>query len=114
MSFWAELLVCVSLFIGCFFTLVGAIGLYRLPDFFCRLHGPAKATTMGVGGVLIASMLYFSLNTGPISVHELLITLFLMISAPVTAHMLSKAAIQQKLKLWDKTQHTPWEPAGRE
>ena len=43
--------------IAAFFLLVGAIGLARLPDFFMRLHAPTKASTLGVGGVLLASML---------------------------------------------------------
>lgn len=63
-----------------------------------RLHGPAKATTLGVGCVLIASMLYFSTKDEGLHVHELLITLFLMLSAPVSAYMLAKAAVQQQVK----------------
>ena len=58
MPFWLELLICACLILGSLFALVGAIGLYRLPDFFTRLHGPTKATTLGVGGTLIASMLF--------------------------------------------------------
>ena len=46
--------------IGGVFALSGAVGLVRLPDFFMRLHAPTKATTLGVGGMLIASMLYFA------------------------------------------------------
>jgi len=46
------------LIVGGFFTLVGSIGLVRLPDCLMRLHAPTKATTLGVGGVLVASLLY--------------------------------------------------------
>src|SRR5690606_25810745 len=60
MSLALELLVCFFLLLGSGFTLIGAIGLYRLPDFFTRLHGPTKATTLGVGSLLIASMIYFA------------------------------------------------------
>lgn len=97
MSFWIELLICFFLLVGSFFALVGSIGLFRFKDFYMRLHGPAKATTLGVGGVLIASMLYFSFAQGSLLVHELLVTLFLVISAPVSAYMLSAAA-KRKLK----------------
>ena len=62
-----------------------------------RLHGPTKASTLGVGGMVIASLIYFSFNGEGISLHELLIALFLFITAPVSAHMLAKAAMQQKL-----------------
>ncbi|HSX88068.1 MAG TPA: Na+/H+ antiporter subunit G [Pseudomonas sp.] len=104
-----EGLVALFLLLGSVFALVGAIGLYRLPDFFMRLHGPTKSTTLGVGGMVIASLIYFSARGEGLSLHELLITLFLFITAPVSAHMLAKAALQQKLRLSDKTRGKPWE-----
>ena len=104
-----EATVSLFLLIGSLFALVGAIGLYRLPDFFMRLHGPTKATTLGVGGMVIASLIYFGSRGNGISLHELLITLFLFITAPVSAHMLAKAALQQKLKLSERTRGKRWE-----
>lgn len=92
MSLGLQLIVAFFLLTGSFFALMGSIGLFRFGDFFMRLHGPAKATTLGVGGVLIASMLYFSFTQGQLHLHELLVTLFLIISAPVSAYMLSIAA----------------------
>lgn len=91
-----EWLVALMLLVGSFFTLVGAIGLVRLPDFFMRLHAPTKATTLGVGGMLLASIAY-SVNHG-VSLHELLITLFLFVTAPVSASLLAKAALRLRLK----------------
>ncbi|MBX3660851.1 MAG: Na+/H+ antiporter subunit G [Burkholderiales bacterium] len=91
-----EWLVALMLLVGSFFTLVGAIGLVRLPDFFMRLHAPTKATTLGVGGMLLASIAY-SLNHGP-TLHELLITLFLFVTAPVSAGLLAKAALRLRMK----------------
>jgi multicomponent K+:H+ antiporter subunit G len=91
-----EILVSAFVLVGAFFTLVGSIGLARLPDFFTRLHGPSNATTLGVGGLLIASMLHFSTRGEGLSLHELLITVFLMITAPISAQMLAQAA--QKLR----------------
>ena len=81
---------------GGFFALAGAIGLLRLPDFLMRLHAPTKATTLGVGGALIASMLYF-IGGGRFMVHELLITLFLFVTAPVSALMLARAGLHLRL-----------------
>ena len=78
---------------GVFFALVGAIGLVKLSDFLKRLHGPTKASTLGVGCVLIASMIYFAL-TGEASLHELLITLFIFMTAPIAAHLMVKAALR--------------------
>lgn len=92
-----EILVSGFILIGAFFTLVGSIGLARLPDFYSRLHGPTKATTLGVGGMLIASSLFFSVRAEGISYHEILIVVFLFITAPVSAHLGCKAAIHLKL-----------------
>lgn len=109
MSLWLEILVSLFLLLGCGFVLVGAIGLYRLPDFFTRLHGPTKATTLGIGGMVMASLLFFSFGEKGFSLHELLISLFLFISAPVSAYMLAKAAVLQQLPLEPKTRGKPWE-----
>lgn len=96
-----ELIASVLLLVAAFFALVGAIGLVRLPDFFMRLHAPTKATTLGVGGILLASML-LALKDGLV-LHELLITLFLFVTAPVSAHLLSQAALRLRSK---KGQHS--------
>jgi multicomponent K+:H+ antiporter subunit G len=91
-----EVMTSVLLLIGAFFILVGSIGLVRLPEFFMRLHAPTKASTLGVGGVLLASMVY-ALNES-VLIHELIITLFVFVTAPVSAHLLSQAALKLKLK----------------
>lgn len=82
---------------GAAFAFIGSLGLARLRDFYTRLHGPTKATTLGVSSLLIASAVYFS-TLGELSLHEVLITLFLFITAPVSAHMLAKAALHLQLK----------------
>jgi multicomponent K+:H+ antiporter subunit G len=91
----SEILTSLFLLIGAAFVLIGAIGLVRLPDFFTRLHAPTKATTLGVGGMLAASIIHFSTHgaSASLSLHELLITAFLFITAPVSAHLMSKAAL---------------------
>lgn len=91
MAWFNELLVSALIVIGASFALVGSWGLVRLPDLMSRLHAPTKATTLGVGGALVASMVYFLAGNGTLSVHELLITLFLFLTAPLTAHFLAKA-----------------------
>ncbi|MCP5276376.1 MAG: Na+/H+ antiporter subunit G [Burkholderiales bacterium] len=82
---------------GAVFTFIGSLGLVRLKDFYTRLHGPTKATTLGVGCLLIASAAYFSAYGENISLHEVLITFFLFITAPVSAHLLAKAALHLSL-----------------
>jgi multicomponent K+:H+ antiporter subunit G len=86
----------ILIVIAACFLLVGAIGLVRLPDFYMRLHAPTKASTLGVGGVLIASMLVAAVQ-GRAGVAELLITLFVFITAPVSANLMAQAALHLKL-----------------
>lgn len=93
---WVELLVSAMLVIGGSFLLIGAIGMTRFPDFFMRLHAPTKATTLGVGGVLLASMIT-SWASGLVGMHELLITLFLFITAPVSANLMAQAAFHLRV-----------------
>jgi len=82
---------------GALLTFIGSLGLVRLRDLYTRLHGPTKATTLGVGSLLIASSIYFSTYTESVSLHEVLITLFLFMTAPVSAHLLAKAALHLNL-----------------
>jgi multicomponent K+:H+ antiporter subunit G len=90
---WAwQAVVAALLVVGGLFALVGAVGMLRFPDFFMRLHAPTKATTLGVGGVLLASMLLGAAQ-GSLGLHELLITLFLFVTAPISANLLAQAAI---------------------
>ncbi|MEY6432382.1 Na+/H+ antiporter subunit G [Thioalkalicoccus limnaeus] len=91
-----EILISFFLLVGAGFALIGSIGLARLPDFFTRLHGPTKATTLGIGGMLTASLIYFSYYAEGLSLHELLVALFLFMTAPVSAHLIAKAAIHRK------------------
>ena len=89
-------LTAALLLLGAGFALIGSIGLARLPDIYTRLHGPTKATTLGIGGILLGSILYFSVRQG-LSLHEVLVTLFLFITAPVGAHLMAKAALHLRL-----------------
>ncbi|MFM2449169.1 MAG: hypothetical protein RIS44_1619 [Pseudomonadota bacterium] len=91
---WLDVLLTALIVLGTAFALIGSWGLAKLSSFLKRLHGPTKATTMGVGCVLIASALFFSVARGSVSLHEFLITLFLFLTAPVSAHLLIKAALR--------------------
>jgi multicomponent K+:H+ antiporter subunit G len=88
-----DFLLSILILTGAIFTFIGSLGLARLRDFYTRLHGPTKATTLGVGCLLIASAVYFSVRADGVSLHEVLVTLFLFITAPVSAHLLGKAAL---------------------
>lgn len=97
--------------LGAFFVLLGSAALLKLPDFYTRLHGPTKATTLGLGSLVLASMAFFNLQLQTLSLQQLLIALFLFISAPVTAHMLIKVAMHHKLKHHQNTQGADKLPA---
>ncbi|WP_395338576.1 Na+/H+ antiporter subunit G [Ningiella sp. W23] len=105
MSFTVELIISAFLLIGGLFVLVGSIGLLRLQDLYVRLHAPTKATTLGLGGVLIGSLLYSYFLSGNLSLNNLLITLFLVITAPVTAHILAKVAMHHRVHMMERTRN---------
>ncbi|HET8802786.1 MAG TPA: Na+/H+ antiporter subunit G [Marinobacter sp.] len=109
MSQIAEYLVSALLLLGGAFTLIGALGLVRLPDFYTRLHGPTKATTLGVGAIMLSSVIYFTSRGGELGISEILITVFLFITAPVSANILAKAAMHMGVKPTSETRGKPWE-----
>jgi multicomponent K+:H+ antiporter subunit G len=92
-----EAIVALLLVVGGAFALIGAIGLVRFGDFFMRLHAPTKASTLGVGSVLFASMLW-QWGQGEWALRELLIALFLFVTAPVSANLLAQAALHLRVR----------------
>ena len=102
----------ILLLFGCFFILVGALGLVKLSTFFKRLHAPTKASTLCVGCVLVCSVCYHIFLGQDPQPRELLITVFLFITAPISAHMMAKAALSL---LMEKRPSLPGnEPAAEE
>ncbi len=93
-----DLLIATLLVVGATFALLGSIGLARFSDFYKRLHGPTKATTLGVGCTLIASGLFFTQHDGSFSAREVLIAVLLFITAPVSAQILVKSAFNENPK----------------
>ena len=89
-----EIIVSVLLLLGAFFTLVGGYGLVKLNNPMSRLHAPTKAGTLGVGSILIASMIYAFDHAGG-SLHELLISIFMFATAPVTAYFIAKVHVHR-------------------
>ncbi len=92
-----EVIVSFFLIIGAFFTLIGGIGIVKLPDLFMRLHAPTKSSTLGLGSFLIAAMIYAAFNHR-FGFAELLITLLAFITAPVSANLIAQAAIHLRLR----------------
>ncbi len=90
-----DFLVSILLLVGSLFIVVGAFGLVRLPDFFMRLHGPTKSTTLGVGSFLLAAVVHTV--DGEFTLRELLIALFLFITAPVSAFLLGQVGLRRQV-----------------
>lgn len=113
-AFIVEALVAALIVLGATFTLIGSLGLARFRDFYTRLHGPTKATTLGVGALLIASVVFFSVRGEGLSVQEVLVTLFLFITAPVSAHLLAKAALHLRSPSIAPPPAEAADPSGRQ
>lgn len=93
MPAWAALPAGILLIAGGLLVVIGSLGLLRMPDFYSRMHPPTLGTTLGTGCVLIASMLVSSAVAGRPVFHEILITLFLVMTMPVSSMTLMTAAI---------------------
>jgi multicomponent K+:H+ antiporter subunit G len=93
----AEIIVSALLVFGSAFVLLGSLGLVKLPDVYARLHAPTKATTLGVGALIVASAVDHTVSRGKLSGQELLVTVFFFLTAPIGAYLLSKAALHLRL-----------------
>lgn len=107
MSALLDILILALLAIGTGFTVLGAFALVRLSGFFRRIHGPAMASTLGVGAILLASILYHAVHGGGLHPRELLIVVFLFLTAPVSAHLMSRAALSLMDERPVDPSHTP-------
>lgn len=87
-----EIIIAVLLLLGAFLTFVAAVGLFRLPELFTRMHAASKAGTAGSGLLLLA----VAMQSGEIDVWVkcLLAIVFFFLTAPVSAHLLAKAALR--------------------
>jgi multicomponent Na+:H+ antiporter subunit G len=86
---------------GLFFMLVGAVGVFRLPDVYHRLHAASKCSTLGMMGLVLAASLH--VGTPGVIAKSIAVVLFIFVSTPVGSHMLAKAAHRDKAKQWQGT-----------
>ncbi|WP_332671673.1 monovalent cation/H(+) antiporter subunit G [Aromatoleum sp.] len=93
LPWWAALPVAFLLVLGGVIALIGTIGLLRLKTFYQRIHGPAITITLGAGCILVASMIHFTVAQSRLVIHELLIGVFVLMTAPVVAMMIMRAAV---------------------
>jgi multicomponent K+:H+ antiporter subunit G len=87
--------VALLLLLGAALTLTGSIGMLRLPSFYERLHAPTIGTSWGMGCILLASMLFFSVQDGRLALHEVVIGILLIVTTPITLMLVGRAALHR-------------------
>lgn len=90
---WAAIPAAAFLVLGAGLTLIGSVGLVRLQTFYDRIHAPTLGTSWGAGGIIVASIIVFSVSQSRPVLHELLVGLFITITTPVTLMLLGRAAL---------------------
>lgn len=96
LEFIGVIAVTLCLLIGAFFSLVGVIGLIKFSDSMTRVHAPTKVGTVGIGAFLLGSMIYSSIYGGGWSIQELLIMVFLFVTAPISANFIAKVIMHRR------------------
>lgn len=97
----AELMACFLMVAGAGFSLIAAIGIVRMPDLYTRMQAAAKTATLGVGCSILAMAIHFA-DVG-VTTHAALVIIFLFLTAPVAAHMISRAGYISGVKLWEQS-----------
>ena len=97
----SEIVVAVLLLASGCVVFTAALGLWRLPDFFLRMHAPALASTLAAWLVTLASIVHFSVRDGGLSLHVWVIIILLSITAPVTTVILARAALFRRRQVGD-------------
>ena len=115
---WAAILVAFFVILGSSLALIGTIGFARLNSFYERLHAPTLGTSWGTGGIVIASMIYFSVSGDRFAIHEIFIGIFMTVTTPVTYMLLVRAALHRdhaegRDPLHKPTQSAPEQSARR-
>lgn len=97
-----EIITSIFILIGVFFAFVSSIGLIRLPDVYSRVHAGGKSSTLGVISLMIATFVYF-IPQGTVNGKILLAILFVFLTAPLAALMVSRAAYKTGVPLEEKS-----------
>lgn len=95
---WLNLLIALLIALSGIITLVGTLGLVKLRHFYSRMHAPTLGNTLGVFCMLVACALVASFSTQKLLIYPLIITVLLVITSPVTAILLMRAAIKRELR----------------
>lgn len=104
---WIHVVAAVLLLGGTAFSIIAAIGLIRLPDLYTRMHAVTKAGTLGIGLILVGAAVFF----GELSVttRAIAVIAFVLLTAPVSGHMIGRAGYFSNVKLWDRSVMDQWQ-----
>ncbi len=105
-----EILACVFLIIGGVLSLIAAAGVLRMPDLFTRMHAATKTGTVGVSAITIGMMIHF--DTVTVTSKGVLVIALFLLTAPVAAHMIARAAYRSGVSLWILTRLDEWKAHG--
>ena len=100
-----ELLLAICVLLGGFFAFIAGLGILRLPDVLIRMHATTKAGTLASGLIMLAVAAAFA--DAPTVARAIAIVVFLLITAPVGAHMIGRAAFRSGVPLWAPTKVDP-------
>jgi multicomponent K+:H+ antiporter subunit G len=103
---WVAILVAFFLVLGAGLTVVGSYGFWKLRSFYDRIHAPTLGTSWGTAGIVIASMIFFTVVQSRPIFHEVLIGVFVTATMPITLMLLGRAAIYR-----DRAERNPDVPA---
>ncbi|MGY5849127.1 monovalent cation/H(+) antiporter subunit G [Salegentibacter sp. F14] len=95
------IIIVILITLGTLFILLAAVGMVRMPDTYLRISVTTKAATLGVGLLLVSSAIYF--NDTSVTSRALVIILFVLLTAPVSAHLIGRASYFMGVKLWNKS-----------
>lgn len=96
-----EIIILIFIFSGVFLMFIASLGLFKMPDLYTRMSAVTKAVTFKVGLILLSTMIYF--NSFPVNLKAILIIFLLLLTTPVSSHLLGKEAHERKAPLWKKT-----------
>lgn len=106
-----EILTCIFLLLGGTLSMIAAVGVLRMPDLFLRMHAATKVGTVGVSSIAIGVMIHFGSLT--VISRGLLVIAFFLLTAPVAAHMIARAAYHSGVSLWLLTRIDEWKTHGQ-
>ena len=97
----SEIIILICVFSGVFLMFIASLGLFKMPDLYTRMSAVTKAVTFKVGLIMISVSIYF--NSFPVVLKCILIIFLLLLTTPVSSHLLGKEAHERNTPLWKKT-----------